>query len=506
MSDDDVRAAVRSDAALVLIEAPAGCGKTHQGADYAREVATSSGRSSPLILTHTHAACSVFAARTRGAHHRVSIRTIDSLIAQIATAYHLGLGLPQDIPSWARKRESGYDELASIVSALLARHTMIAAAIARRHSVVICDEHQDSSTHQHSIVNAIHQQGASLRLFIDPMQRIFGERTKGIRGCDWIELRAQPHRFAALDTPHRWTDGCTALGEWTLEARRALGNGDLLDLRPGHRPESVEVVIAENQAQRNLAYQLSRSDREQIDMFERRYDSLLVLTRHNATAASLRSFFNRRISLWEGYTRYALDRLVDAIKETNGDCNVLGTAIITFMNQIGIGFTASSFGNFLQQELRDGCSARRRGKPAKIQELARLLLADPDHRGVAAVLRRLAEFKRNDDGDFAAVRVDCNKEFWDAISLGEFSTVEDGLAEITHRRNYARPEPPARAISIVHKAKGLECDATILMPCDRTTFPDNLTARCLLYVAISRAKHRLMIVASREHPSPLLRI
>ena len=37
MSDDSVHAALRSDAPLVVVEAPAGCGKTTKGADYARE-------------------------------------------------------------------------------------------------------------------------------------------------------------------------------------------------------------------------------------------------------------------------------------------------------------------------------------------------------------------------------------------------------------------------------------------------------------------------------------
>jgi DNA helicase-2/ATP-dependent DNA helicase PcrA len=104
------------------------------------------------------------------------------------------------------------------------------------------------------------------------------------------------------------------------------------------------------------------------------------------------------------------------------------------------------------------------------------------------------------------VELDCRKEFWDAIRLGEFPTVADGLAEITHRRTYARPKPPEKAISIIHKAKGLECDAAIVMPCDRSTFPDTEEARCLLYVAISRARRRLMLVVSRQNPSPLLTI
>jgi superfamily I DNA/RNA helicase len=43
----------------------------------------------------------------------------------------------------------------------------------------------------------------------------------------------------------------------------------------------------------------------------------------------------------------------------------------------------------------------------------------------------------------------------------------------------------------------------ILMPCDGKSFPDRLDARCLLYVALSRAKKELMIVLSAENPSPL---
>jgi DNA helicase-2/ATP-dependent DNA helicase PcrA len=265
------------------------------------------------------------------------------------------------------------------------------------------------------------------------------------------------------------------------------------------------VVFVENRAQRNLAYQLATQDRRPIDAFEQQHGSLLILTRYNETASSLRSFFNRRLPLWEGYTRYALDNLVDAIGVANGDCDALAGAIMRFMGEVGIGFTASAFGNVFERELREHCTTTRRGKSAKLQDLARLLLAQPDHRGVAAVLRRVAALARG-DADFSEVKLDCNKEFWDATRLGDFANVEDGLAEITHRRNYARPEPPAKAISIVHKAKGLECDAAVLMPCDRATFPDNAIARCLLYVALSRAKNRLMLVVSRNNPSPLLQV
>ena len=505
MSDDAVRAALRSDAELVVVEAPAGCGKTHQGADYANDIAAADGACRPLILTHTHAACSVFAERTRHAKARVAIRTIDSLISQIATAYHIGLGLPADVTAWVRRRKNGHSELASVVAALLRRHPMVGAAVAQRHPVVICDEHQDSSGDQHSVVMAIHRCGSGLRVFLDPMQRIFDEKTPdaALGPCDWSMLKDQADVLTELDTPHRWSGGCEDLGRWTLAARRVLRDGGAVDVRAGRRPESVDVIFADNRSHERLGYQLSQSGRRPVDEFERRHESLLILTRHNRTAMSLRSFFNRRLLLWEGYTRYALDRLVDAIGDANGERGPLATGIVKFMGDVGKGFSPSAFGNIFEREVREGCSRTARGKSKRIQELARLLVADPSHRGVAAVLRRLAELAAT-GGDFTAVKVDCNREFWEAIRLDEFETVEDGLAEITHRRNYSRPGPPGKAISIIHKAKGLQCDSAIVMPCDRTTFPDNPIARCLLYVAISRAKRRLMLVVSRREPTPLL--
>jgi superfamily I DNA/RNA helicase len=121
------------------------------------------------------------------------------------------------------------------------------------------------------------------------------------------------------------------------------------------------------------------------------------------------------------------------------------------------------------------------------------------------MLRRLSELK-NTDRAFAAIEIDCYREFWDAVRLGDFDTVDGGFAEITHRRTYSQPKPPAKAISTIHKAKGLECDTVIVMPCDATTFPDKPDARCLLYVALSRAMSRLLLVVSRSSPSPLLTI
>lgn len=504
MSDDSVRAALRSDLPLVVVEAPAGCGKTHQGADYAREVAAGSSLNRLLILTHTHAACSMFAERTREVGPSIEIRTIDSIIASIASAYHAGLGLPADTAAWIRARgENGYADLAVKVALLLTRHPMIAASLVKRHPIVICDEHQDSSGDQHALAMALLNQNARLRVFGDPMQRIFRDKT--VAGSqpayDWTELTQQAQAFEKLDQPHRWRTGCPELGRWTLRAREALAGSGTIDLRTG-LPPSVSVAYAENQSHKNLDYRLLREERPPIDTFERAQSSLLILTRYPATARSFRGVFNRRIPLWEGHTRPALETLVDAIDVSRGDPGAVAGAVVRFLGNVGRGFSPSAFGDAFEQEAREGCTKKRAGKPAAIQELARFLVDQPDHRGIARMLRRLSELIAT-SSTFADVEIDCHKEFWDAIRLGEFETAHVGLAEITHRRTQSHPKPPPRAISTIYKAKGLECESVIVMPCDAKTFPNNLNARCLLYVALSRAKSRLLLVVSPSKPSPL---
>lgn len=501
MSDKSAYEALRSDAPLVVIEAPAGCGKTYQGAEYARDALVAHQR--PLILTHTHAAVGVFAARAKGAGNGIEIRTIDSVIAAIASAYHAGLGLPPDVSSWVRAQKDGHVKVAAKVAALLERRPMIAMALARRHGVVVCDEHQDSSGDQHAVAMALFRCGAKLRVFADPMQRIYREPVGGHHPAwDWDELTRQAHAFEGLDHPHRWNKGCQELGKWTLTARAALKAGEKIDLRGG-LPPSVKVVFAENQARRNLEYQLRSDDRRRIDAFEKGARSALILTRYGDTARSFRGFFGRRVPLWEGHTRDGLDQLMKAVQVGTGDPVALASAVVSFMSDVGKGFSPSAFGDILEREARERCTRPRSGKPAKVQDIARCLVAEPDHRGVAKALRRLAELKAQ-DAMFVDVEIDGRREFGDAIRMGEFDGVDVGLAELHRRRAHARPKPPEKAISTIHKAKGLECGSVIVMPCDAKSFPDKADGRCLLYVALSRAWSELLLVVSRANPSPLL--
>jgi DNA helicase-2/ATP-dependent DNA helicase PcrA len=227
-----------------------------------------------------------------------------------------------------------------------------------------------------------------------------------------------------------------------------------------------------------------------------------VLARHNHVTGSCRGLFYRGLPLWEGHTRPALDKLVDAIIGESDPAR-LAHAACEFVGKTCKGFTPSGFGNQLVSEAGTDCTAAKKGKSIHIQALARHIVERPDHRGVADMLRALHALMGAETA-FADVELDHRSEYWDAIRLGTFDDIEAGLAEISNRRTYSRPKPAAKSISTIHKAKGLECDDVVLLSLDARSFPDKMDARCLLYVALSRAKKRLLIVASKTDASPLV--
>jgi UvrD/REP helicase N-terminal domain/UvrD-like helicase C-terminal domain len=505
MLDEDVAALLDSDEPLVVIEAPAGCGKTFQGAQYANRAATKLNTGRVLILTHTHAACGVFAKETRGASGKVEIRTIDSLIVQIATAYHKSLALPADPTVWARQNNAnGFPELASRVNRLLSHHPMICTALADRYPIIIGDEHQDSNSDQDSIMMAIHKTGSNLRVFGDPMQRIYRDDTQTASATDntrWEEMKSTG-RYVELENPHRWRDGHEDLGRWILQARETLKNKRQIDLT-NSLPCGLTVLYAENIAQQSAGYQTSKDDRTPIDQIVKASGPILVLTGQNKTVDSLRAFWNRTIPIWEGHTRQSLGDLVCSFQLTTGDASAISEAVVAFLQEVAVGFSPSSHGNRFKQEIVEGCKKPTHGKPEHIQQLGRFIIEEPNHIGISKCLQHLHKLSNDRTPGFETIRFDYRREFKDAIRIGEFADPDEGFAEVNRRRSFARPMPPKRAISTIHKAKGLECDNTIILPCDRQVFSSTNYSRCKLYVALSRAKQSLTLVVSRNNPSPL---
>jgi DNA helicase-2/ATP-dependent DNA helicase PcrA len=489
MAEAAVAAALRSAAKLVVVEAPGGCGKTYQGASFASDVCPTLGPGRLLILTHTHAACDVFGDRTRGLTG-LEIRTIDSLIGVIAEAY------PE--PGVMLGALPDYDRNSRWAAVLLKRSPFIADMLARRYPMVICDEHQDASPEQHAVVEALLGAGAKVRAFFDPMQRIYGAGADDER---LAAFQAAADVSESLDVPHRWNGGGEDLGAWILENRKRLAVGGKLRLT-GALPRGLSVMIADNTAQRNLGFQLDARDRHGLEADFKGVQPLLILSHHNKTVQAIRAALGRSLPIWEGHTRSALPALAKRL-DGCADAAAVTEAAVAFVQETCTGFSDSQFATRLRSEVAGGCTKPARGKPAQIQALARGMVDQPDHAGVGAFLQSLHGAIKG-QADFAGLHIDYPREFWEAVRLGAATDPQSGLAELARLNAQIRRLPPPRAISTIHKAKGLEAPNVMIMPCDGTTFREK--DRRLLYVAISRASRRLTLVVSRSNPSPIIEI
>jgi DNA helicase-2/ATP-dependent DNA helicase PcrA len=219
----------------------------------------------------------------------------------------------------------------------------------------------------------------------------------------------------------------------------------------------------------------------------------------------MRAFFLRTVPIWEGHVREGLSKLAEKLEADNGNAIKITEAAVDFVQYVAKGFSPSVYGKALLQEVRNGCTARRKLMPAKLQNLGRTLLEEPNQRGVAKFLTSLEELART-DSDFGKVEIDCRREFWDAVRLGDFESPTEGFAEISRRRSSMGQSIPPKALSTIHKAKGLESGNVLIIPCDKAHFGDSPAARCGLYVAMSRATRLLTVVVSRESQSPLITV
>lgn len=123
------------------------------------------------------------------------------------------------------------------------------------------------------------------------------------------------------------------------------------------------------------------------------------------------------------------------------------------------------------------------------------LLRAGDADDYVATLRGLCEKAAESDGLTAVIVSDRARERWLAKRL-------DGVAT----RIGSDDSLPAGGVVLMElgMAKGLEFDHVVVADAQAEAYPDTPLARRRLYTAVSRAMHRVTLVAQGE-PSPLLK-
>jgi hypothetical protein len=483
---------LHSEAPVVTIEAAGGCGKTTKAAEYAHEAARRLTSGKVLLLSHTHAACGEFQRKCAGRDKKIDVETCDSFCLKAMGVYGPALGLPSPIESHLGRQDGGipFAALSKKAAELFRRAPTVARAVAAHYPVIVLDEHQDASIHQHEAVKLLREIGdAHLRIFGDPMQAIHPVTNNGY--ADWHTVWTAADDRGFLEKPHRWAE-VPELGEWIMASRTALKSGNPVCLRDA--PPCVSAISHSGLAGRERFRDVPTASREVHRFLNGAPNSAAVLSFLGKMAKSTAQAGSWRAPLNEGAQLDELDLLIEALETQAGNASGIAGAFLDFLSRIGVGLSAD-ISDRLRGRLAAAIDRDRAGRNQSAWlDCLEPIYASPDHRGVAVAMRMVlrdssplgytARFDEHVRALCALDRTDNPRAF------------RSTLGRIRRRRKW-----PPQMVSTIHKAKGLEFDHVLLCPVDRHQYPDDLLGARLLYVALSRAKRSLRLLLAGDAPT-----
>lgn len=475
---------------LLLIEAPAGYGKTHEAvvAAQALEPSLPTG-CKVLFLTHTNGARETF--NKRLGRRAAVMKTIHALAAELVDLYAAPLGLPRPLEPY-RDRPT-FDDMINLAVRILRRRPEVARGLAVRHPVIIVDEYQDCTEAQHHLVHLIAAAAPTrLRLFGDDLQAIYEFAGEPV---DFAAMTAI-HPTVSLTTPWRWQDH-EEMREFLVEARRALAAGEPIDLRT---PPSCVTVIRWKGSVPEL-----KQEGHAIECINALRSCLrgdtVVLTHQNAHALGLYRKLPGHGRFHEGADHNPARVVLEQVIEAEGHPQKLVALLVTVMHDWGQGMTKPYRDQVAEICTPDGVDAGTKKKIIPFARICEDLYADP------TAVRWLQCLRRVLDGEHGI-------EGWKVLRGDQIYLLarlrpgpDDDASALLHSESRARDSvrsAPRKGFMVIHKAKGLEFEAVALPYCAGALFRDDVASRRRMYVAISRAQRRVHFLVPEDDPTPLL--
>jgi DNA helicase-2/ATP-dependent DNA helicase PcrA len=488
---ESIQQRLAGDENVVLVEAPAGHGKTWLAVALTEQVRTQLQRGQRvLLLSHTNAAREEVRRRFGGAAN-TRVQTIDSLACDIVSVYASRLGVPHPLrPGAVHLGHPSFEKIRSLACDLLRDAPDVARGLAWRYPVIIVDEHQDSTYKQHELVWRIFRiGGVRLRLFADPLQAIFSFAGDLVK---WSELLCVAPS-ATLSHGYRW-DGQPDLRDFLSAARSSLLAREPVDL--GDLPPCVQLHHWSGRApgpgQRGhspACLQLLRSLSRPVS------SAYLVRNRQNAYGLAVR--LGGLIKLYEaGDVQEPLD-VLERAETAEGDAPALAQLLAE---------TLSSWGTGIQKDLREqlarachaeGIELGRRKRLAPLAEVCAPLFSEPSVGGFISAFRH-AVTSRKELG-WMPVRRDAT-----FLMLSIPPQSEDPILALSAMAQAHRSRTgPLQKVMTVHKSKGREFHTVLLPYLASTCFPADEEGTRLAYVGLSRAQSQLHLLAPSQGASEL---
>lgn len=453
-----------ANAKKALIVAPAGCGKTHL---IAAAVKASRGRQ--LVLTHTHAG--VKALRDRMDELQVPpssyhITTLDSFSLRYASAY-------PSVSGWhVKEPERGQWSQLRPAALKVVNLDAVADVLRSTYGGVFVDEYQDCGLQQHALIMRL-SGVLPCRIVGDPLQAIFA--TLNDRNGDslaWKIVESDFPQLPQLNTPHRWKGKNEKLGQWLLEIREPLSNGQpihLIGVPFVTHISTTRATIAT--AQRDICYALAK----------KRGETVIAMRNWRNRCHDLSGQLGNLYSVFEDAEGSDLLESARSIDQSNGMERVRAV--------VGAAQKWLTLGSHNLDSIVNSLS---RNKPAAVRDpqvvaLYPLLAAIRDQADLGACLPAMKAIAGLPNAKFRS------HEIWQGLMDG-VAAAAPGLSirdAIWKRRDLMRRvgrRPPPRCLSTPLLVKGLQCDHGVIL--DLAEFP---TAE-LIYVTMTRASRTLTVL------------
>lgn len=461
---EDLAAARRA-----VVEAAAGCGKTHL---IASAVAVGEGRQ--LVLTHTHAG-------------------VDALRRRLRTLNVSGGKFHVDtIAGWALKYAAAYPETSGVITSQptqdqwngvygsavrLLKRSAIKEVVRASYAGIYVDEYQDCSAQQHALVTAL-ADILPCRVLGDPLQGIFNFRaTPSVQWHEDVE-ETFPEHLQGPTTPHRWAKKNPNLGAWLQDARKRLETGERIDLTSGP-VRHIPLAVGQERQQRIAAC---------LGLAQRDGESVVAIHAFGPMCHDLAKCLKRMYSCVEPIE---CDDLLDGAAEV-GKATGLEKAVAV------INFAAKCMTQVAPElkTIREGFAAGRAPDVKKHRDHRDRLLAVSGSQRGGPVLAALDGFLGLPD--VVVFRRELLSEMRRALKEfdnGGHDTLRDAAWQVRSRTRVIGRPLPLRAVGTTLLVKGLEFDHAIILDADALDHKN-------LYVAMTRGAKSLTVFSRQPVLTP----
>ena len=457
----------------VLVEAHAGCGKTHT---IATCVSLVQGRS--LILTHTHAGVASIRAKLEKQgvdSSKYKVSTIDSYVQKYVLAFYMGNDIPQ-------QNDSSYYAFILAQAVQIFKTTPVRAIIKNSYTSLFVDEYQDCTKLQHKVIM---QLAGILKIYLfgDSLQGIFNFSNNPTVSFDTDLPEGFLRHGFILKEPYRWKEVNENLGHDIEKIRNELELGKDIDL---YQYPSIRFIKVNDR-------ELARYPKNEVHELITQNGELLFITPHSyniEVRLGFASKYRMRVSVLEANTEkdfFILAQSLDA---------VVSNKQIISMTKVLETIFKSSIGEWIN--LQNGQIIRKRS------------LADQKYsRSVKEILSQLLnDFSLNNLKCFLIEgsklpRVKCYRKelFADLIksldlAMSERFSIYEAMCQVRNKKAVLGRTIKGRYIGTTLLTKGLEFKTVVILDAQDFKDPKNF------YVAISRAQENLIIFSSKTvlHP------